>query len=114
MINYNLCVFVQNAPQEANIRRWTLRNDNHSHHHGVMNISDSPLYLELSWRQTATDPVMRVGLFRLDLPCLLQGGYIRWEPANSSGPEVRLRIVRKIDGKLYEQVNQNGPQILLA
>jgi hypothetical protein len=57
---------------------------------------------------------MRVGLFRLDLPCLLQGGYIRWEPANSSGPEVRLRIVRKIDGKLYEQVNQNGPQILLA
>ena len=96
------------------MRRWTLRADNNSHHHGVVSISESPLYLELSWRETAADPVKRVGTFRLNLPGLLQGGTIRWEPKDSSGPEVRLRIVRGDGGKFYTQVNQDGPRISLA
>jgi hypothetical protein len=114
MINRDLCESVQGAPPGANIRRWTLRNDNHSHYHNVVNISESPLYLELSWRQTATDPVRRVGIFRLNLLGLLQSGYIRWEPVNSSGPEARLRIVRAVDGQFYVQVNQKGLRILLV
>jgi hypothetical protein len=113
MINHDLCEPVRAAPNGANVRSWTLRNDNNSHHHGVVNISESPLYLELSWRLTAADLVSRVGLFRLNLPGLLQGGFIRWEPVNSSGPEVRLRIVRA-DGHFFVQVNQNGPRILIA
>ena len=96
------------------MRRWTLLNDNNSHHHGVVNIPDSPLYLELSWRETAKDPVERVGTFKLILLGLLQGGFIRWEPKDSSRPEVRLRIVRAWDGKYYVQVNQEGPRMLMA
>jgi hypothetical protein len=114
MINHDLCMPVQLAPSGADIRRWTLRDDNHSHHHGVVNLSESPLYLELSWRETAADPVKWVGMFRLNLPGLLRGDYIRSEPANTYGPELRLRIIRASDGKFYVQVNQNGPRLQLA
>ena len=113
MTNHDLCVSVQSIPPEANTRKWTLRADNQNHYHGVVNVSESPLYLELFWRLTAADPVKKVGTFRLNLPGLLQGGYIRCEPANSSGPEVRFRIIRA-DGHFYVQVNQNRPCILLT
>lgn len=106
MNNYDLCEPVPTIPPGAHVRKWTLRNDNNSHHHGVVKLKESPLYLEFSWRQSAADPVMWVGVFRLNLPGLLQGGYIRYEPVNSIGPKVRLRVVRAIDGKFYVQVNQ--------
>jgi hypothetical protein len=57
--------------------------------------------------------VQPVGVFRLDLEGLLRERYVRWDPKDSTGPEVRLRIVRADDGKFYIQVNQNGPHIFL-
>ena len=44
MINLDLCEPVQVAPPDAHIHRWTLHDDNHRHHHGVVNISDSRNY----------------------------------------------------------------------
>jgi len=113
MINRDLCRAVQQPPSGANIRRWTL-NNTLGQHNGVVNISESPLYFELSWRETAKDPKQRVGLFYLNLPGLLQGGFIRHEPKDSLGPKVRLRIIRTNDGKFYIQVNQDGPCIQLV
>ena len=52
----NLCEAVDAAPYGARIWRWTLRDDNNSHHHGVLRLSESPLFLELPWRRTAKDP----------------------------------------------------------
>lgn len=111
MVNHDLCEPVQTAPIGAKIKQWTLRVDNNSHHHGVVRIDESPLYLELSYRLTATSPVKRVGLFRLNLPGLLRDGYIRFEPANASGPELRLRIIRSVDGVFFIQVNQKSPSL---
>jgi predicted aspartyl protease len=71
------------------------------------------MYLGLSWRETDQDAVTRVGLFRLDLPGLLKERYIRWEPKDSSGPEVRVRVIRTGDGHFYLQVNQDGPRVLM-
>jgi hypothetical protein len=101
-------------PPGSHVRNWTLRNDNHGHHHGVVSLSESPLYLHLSWRRTAANAPHRVGTFRLNLSQLLQGGYVRADPADSSGTDVRLRIVRADDGRFYVQANDDGPRRLLA
>lgn len=112
-MNREFCTAVDSTPSGAHIRRWTLRDDNHGHHHGVVSLSKSPLYLDPSWRRTASDPLKKVGTFRLDLAELLPDGYIRYDPLGSSGPHVRLRIVRA-DGHFYVQVNDLGPRVLLA
>ena len=83
-------------------------------HHGVVHLGESPLYLDFSWRRSARDPIQFVGIFRLDLPGLLAQGFVRTEPKDSYGPEIRLRIVRARDGDFYIQVKQDGPQLLMG
>jgi hypothetical protein len=90
-----------------------LRDDNAGNHHGVVRLSESPLYLILFWRKTAADEVHSVGVFRLDLPELLKDGYIRYEPVDLPGPDVRLRVVRT-HGHFYVQVNDDGPRALMV
>ncbi len=114
MENHHLSEVVQDIPPGVARRRWTLRTDNHGHHHGIVRLSECPLYLELHWRPTVVDSVRRVGVFRLDLTSLLRDGYIRPEPADSHGPDVRLRIIQADDGSFYVQTNRNGPRLLLA
>jgi hypothetical protein len=113
-MNNKLCSLVKTLPSGVNSRKWTLRNDNQSHYHGVVSIEETPLYIDFSWRQTADDPIMYIGLFCLDLPGLLQGGFIRWEPANSPGSMLRLRIIRDNDGKFYIQVNSKSPRLQMS
>ena len=114
MQNHNLCEAVQVVPPSAAHRHWTLRTDNHGHHHGRVSVSECPLYLELDWRRSADDSVRRVGVFRLDLTDLLRDGYIRPEQKDSQSSDVRLRIFRADDGSFYVQTNQHGPRLLLA
>jgi hypothetical protein len=110
----DFCECIQVAPPGVRPHKWVLRDDNNSHHHGVVNINKVPYYLDLSWRKTAKDQKKQVGLFKLNLPNLLQGDFIRHDPKDSFGPNVRLRIVRTNDGKFFIQVNHDGPRILLA
>lgn len=107
--NGDLCAAVNHVAAGASHRSWTLRVDNQAHHHGVVQLGESPLYLELSWRATKSAPVQRVGLFRLDLHGLLQNGHIRRERGTGSG--VRLRIVRDEHGHFCVQVNEDGPRL---
>jgi hypothetical protein len=93
-------------------RRWTLRADNNAHHHGVVNLSESPLYLELWCRESAADKARRIGVFRLDLDRRLQGGYIQRE-LNGKPGDVRLRIMREATNDFYIQANPRGPKVLL-
>jgi hypothetical protein len=111
MTNQPLCVRVASAPAEKP-RRWTLREDNHSQHHGIVNLSESPLCLELWCRESLTDPPHFVGSFQLDLTGLLDGGFIRREPSGHSG-NVRLRIFKADDGHFYIQTNDKGPRLSL-
>ena len=94
-------------------RHWTLRADDNNHYHQIVEISDSPLYLEFSWRASSNDPVHPVGIFRLDLVALLGDGYIRTEPVGSSSSNVRVRIVRNNDCNFYIQANSQGPRLRL-
>src|SRR5688572_8610330 len=86
-------------------RQWTLRDDNGRHYHNIVRLSESPLYLALSWRETAAAAVKPVGVFRLDLRKLLAKGYIRYESEKGKGDAVRLRVVRRDDGTFCVQVN---------
>jgi len=113
MRDSDLCQRVEHAPTGAKIRKWVLNDANNSNHHGIVNMQEAPLYLHLSWRRSAREPIQFVGIFRFDLPRLLQHGYVRQEPKDSYGPEIRLRILRAKDGSFYIQVNQYGPQLLM-
>ena len=110
----DLCQRVDHAPVGKKIRKWVLNDATNSNFHNVVNLNESPLYLHFSWRRSARDPIQFVGIFRLDLPRLLQHGYVRPEPKDSYGPEIRLRIVRVRDGDFYIQVNQDGPRLLMG
>jgi len=107
----NLCRQIVWSVRTAS-RSWTLREDNHAHHHGVVQLSDSPLVLELSFRASKDESPRRVGVFELDLHGLLEGGYVRRE--NSGTDAVRLRIARKSDGSFVVQVKASGPCLPLA
>lgn len=107
MRDSTLCQKVDQAPAGAKMRKWVLNDASNSNHHGVVQLGESPLYLNLSWRRTARDPIQFVGIFRLDLPGLLQYGYVRPEPKDGYGHEIRLRIVRARDGDFYIQINQD-------
>jgi hypothetical protein len=110
MSNLNACMEIQALPPGVPVRRWTLRNDNNSHHHGSVRLSESPLYLDLSWRPTAADRPQPVGTFRLDLVALHGAGCIRSESPGC----LRLRIVRTEDGCFYVQAKRDGPRELLV
>lgn len=113
MRDSNLCQKVQQAPVGAKIRKWVLNDATNSNYHSVVKVNESPLYLHLSWRRSAKNPVQFVGIFRLDLAGLLQYGFVRPEPKDSYGPEIRLRIKRERDGDFYIQVNQDGPRLVM-
>jgi len=99
---------------ETNTRLWTLRRDNRAHCHGVVDLSESPLCLDLSWCPDSQSGPTHVGTFRLDLHTLLAGGYIRNDPAGSAGTRLRLRVVMTDDGRFYIQNGCNGPRWLLV
>ena len=109
----SLCVRVSAVPAGTKRHRWTLREDNHAHHHGRVHLAESPFYLDLSWRPDAAGPIEHVGLFRLDLHGLLRGGFIRYDPVGSKGSEVRLRVVHAGDGLFYGQARATGTRIQL-
>ncbi len=100
------------APAGARVRMWTLRRDNHAHHHGVVGLAESPLHLDLWWRPDAVSPPTHVGVFALDLPALLAAGLIRLEPGRGSGI-ARLRIVMGDDSRFYVQARGDAPAMLL-
>jgi hypothetical protein len=49
MRDSSLCELVLDMTA-GSTRRWTLREDNQSHYHGVVSLNESPLLLELLWR----------------------------------------------------------------
>lgn len=91
------------VPSGVRVRTWTLRDDNQQHHHGVVAVRESPLYLRLRWRRSATRPVYDVGTFRLHLRALLAEDYIRPEEADGDDERVRVRFFRADDRRICIQ-----------
>ena len=113
MQNINLCQRVETIPPGAKTRKWVLNDATNYHYHGVVRLEESPLYLQFSWRHSSNDPIQFVGVFELDLPGLLQDGYVRLEYEEANNSEIRLRIKHKKDNNFYIQVNDDKPALLL-
>jgi hypothetical protein len=105
---------VNQVPAGARVRSWTLRDDNHQHHHGVVSASESPLWLRLRWRRTASSSLHEIGLFRLDLRALLAEDYVRPEQADGDDDRLRLRFVRAGDSRIYIQWRRDTPALAIG
>lgn len=102
---------IDQPPPGVRARRWVLRDDNQQHYHGVVRLSESPAYLELLWKRDSHGREQRVGLYRLHLPELLAGGYVRYEREDVAGDELRLRFCRGDGGVVYIQSRADRPAI---
>lgn len=104
---------VDQVPEGVKLSQFTLRDDNHQHYHRRVEIDRSPLIVKLDWRASAKSPIRPIGVFRLDLRSLLEGGYIRLERAMDPR-EVRIRFYRAPDGFIYLQARNDSPRVRVA
>lgn len=61
-------------------------------HHGAIPLRESPVEIELRWRETENSPTKLIGHYRLYLDTLLAQGYIRSDPKPG---HVRLQFVHQ-------------------
>jgi hypothetical protein len=91
-----------------------LRDDNQQHYHGVVRLSENPLYVELYWKPSTRGREQRVGTYRLDLSGLLANEYVRYEQERAPGDEVRLRFYRGDRGVVYIQSHADQPALAIG
>lgn len=83
------------SPDEvsSSCRRWRGDDENGANkHHGAIPLRESPVDIELRWRETENSPTKLIGHYRLDLDTLLAEGYIRSDPKPG---HVRLQFVHQ-------------------
>jgi hypothetical protein len=104
---------VLTTPEGVESHRFTLRDDNGQHYHRAVRVAESPYYVALAWRANRRSPVHELGTFRLDLPALLDAGYIRLDRPGAEH-EVRVRFFRAEDGWIYLQPRLDAPALRIA
>lgn len=105
---------VEAVPAGAVHRRWVIRDDNLQQYHGIVRLSESPIYVELLWKPAVRGREQEVGIYRLDLAALFAVGYVRYEPDGVSGDTVRLRFVRGERGVVFIQSHADGPALAVG
>jgi hypothetical protein len=83
------------SPDEvsSSCRRWRGDDEKGAYkHHGAIPLRESPVDIELRWRETENSPTRLIGQYRLDLDTLLAQGYIRSDPKPG---HVRLQFVHQ-------------------
>lgn len=98
-------------PPNVRPHRWVLRDDNRQHFHGVVRLSEGPVYIELRWKPSVNGPEQLVGCYRLHLAELLAEDYVRFERECKAGDEVRLRFFRGEGGAVFIQTRANRPAL---
>lgn len=95
-------------------RDWVLNDANHRHYHNVVKLSETPLDIRLSWRAAPETAVVLLGCFRLNLPQLLEDGYVRRESEGEHISDLRLRFFRADDGVVHVQARSDSPGLPVA
>ena len=100
------CIPLSESDLRANHRSWVGNDWSQNRHHGIIPISQSPLDIRLGWKSSPGAPVKSIGCYRLNLPALLSGGYVRQE-----GPgTIRLQFVHEGNG-IYIRVREESPRL---
>jgi hypothetical protein len=98
------CIPLSESDLRASHRSWVGNDWSQNRHHGIIPISQSPLDIRLGWKSLPGAPVKSIGCYRLNLPALLSGGYVRQE-----GPgTIRLQFVHEGNG-IYIRVREESP-----
>lgn len=105
----HLAEALESFPPNAYPRQWVLRDDNRQHYHGVVRLSQSPLYVELRWKPSINGPEQLVGRYHLHLAELLAANYVRFECEGEPGDEIRLRFFRGSGGVILIQTRAARP-----
>lgn len=108
-LEHELVQRVEEIPTGVHPRHWVIRDDNLQEHQAVVSLSESPLYVELYWKQTGRSRGQMVGRFRLDLERLVEAGYVQRE-----GVDVRVRFHRGERGVVAIQVADGGPAVAVG
>lgn len=99
------------TPDHGSPKHWVLRDDNHQHYHGRVDLGDGFVVIELSWKADRRDSAKLVGCYRLDLRGLMDVGAVRPEAKGRRRGQVRVRFRRDDDGVIYLQVRRDQPRI---
>ena len=102
------------VPAGTRFREWTLRDDKFQHYHGVVRLSESPMFLRLFWKATAGDKAQLLGTYRLNLRALLENGFVRMEYATDTTEHIRLRFVRAQDDVVFVETRPGEPRLAIA
>jgi hypothetical protein len=95
-------------------RAWVINDVIDQRYHKIVRLSESPLYLQLSWRRDSASPVFQLGCFRFELDLLLQQHYVRKEGPGLRDHEIRLRLQRGADKIIYVQIKRDSPKLRVA
>jgi hypothetical protein len=89
----DLCRRLSPDEVSSSCRRWRGDDEKGAYkHHGAIPLGESPVDIELRWRETENSPTKVVGCYRLDLNALLAHGYIRSDPKPG---HVRLQFIHQ-------------------
>jgi len=84
---------------------WIANEDDHAHHHGLLDANEAPCLLALYWQSKRAGRTVHVGTYRLNLRRLAKAGFAVEKPGN----KVRLRFVRDSDGTVEIRPNDSSP-----
>lgn len=70
--------------------------------------------LELLWKPDALTTAVSVGIYKLDLPGLLESGYVRLENEVSPNDEIRLRSYRSPEDEILIKGRNGGPALAIG
>ena len=105
---------VKSFPPGAKVARWVIRDDNQQHYHGVVSLADSPFLIELRWKPESDGAEQLVGCYRLRLPELLAGDFVRFEREGTAGDSIRLRFYRGAGGVVFVQSRADRPGLAIG
>lgn len=105
---------VPSFPPGAKVARWVIRDDNHQHYHGVVSLADSSFLIELRWKPARDDAEQLVGFYRLRLPELLAGDFVRFDREGTAGHSIRLRFYRGAGGVVFIQSRADRPGLAIG
>lgn len=105
---------VKSFPLGAKVARWVIRDDNQQHYHGVVSLADSPFLIELRWKPASDAAEQLVGYYRLRLPELLAGDFVRFEREGTAGDSIRLRFYRGAGGVVSIQSRADRPGLAIG
>jgi hypothetical protein len=88
-------------------RRWNGNDTSERQHHARVPVSETPMFLRLSWRRNRNSPAVHVANLKLDLPGLLAGRYVRKDG------EGHVRFFHDEDGCIWIQTKSGEPRLVV-